>query len=100
MNFEGEIPQEHTNLRAAETWIKYLDAYHLCIFNVLAQNKKYDGTAWVIIPKGKNAVDYLINNYSYPQLYHIFINNLSMQYNIFNESSLNFRKPTFQRFSQ
>lgn len=63
MNFEGKITQEHTNLRAAETWIKFLDAHHICIFNALAQDKKYDGTAWVIIPKGKNAVEYLITNY-------------------------------------
>jgi hypothetical protein len=63
MSFEGKMSQEHTNLRAAETWIKYLDAYHLNIFNTLTQDKKYDGTAWVIIPKGKNAVEYLIANF-------------------------------------
>lgn len=62
MGFEGIMPQEHTNLRAAETWIKYLDAYHINIFNVLNQSKKYDGDAWVIIPKGDEAVNYLVNN--------------------------------------
>ena len=59
LNFEGYIPKEHTNLRAAETWIKYLDAYHINIFKLLESNQKYDGICWVIIPKGLKAVSFL-----------------------------------------
>lgn len=63
LGFEGNIPKDHTNLRAAETWIKYLDAYHLNIFSVLNSTKVYAGTAWIIIPKGKEAVNFLVSNY-------------------------------------
>ena len=63
MGFEGYIPDTHTNLRAAETWIKYLDAYHLNLFKVLKENNQYEGDCWLIIPKGNEAVDFLVKNY-------------------------------------
>lgn len=59
LGFEGKLTFNHTNLRAAETWIKFLDAYHLNIYNVLLGRMKYQGDAWVIIPKGKDAVERL-----------------------------------------
>ena len=62
LNFEGYIPENYTNLRAAETWIKYLNAYHLNLFKVLKEEKQYKGTCWVIIPKGHEAVSYLVQN--------------------------------------
>jgi len=62
LGLEGYIPNDYTNLRAAETWIKYLDAYHLNIFKVLKEEKQYDGICWLIIPKGHEAVNYLVQN--------------------------------------
>jgi len=63
IGFEGKVPDGYTNLRAAETWIKFLDLINLNIFNVLNENVFYGGKAWVIIPKGKDAVNYIINNF-------------------------------------
>lgn len=63
LGFEGNVPEDYTNLRAAETWIKYLDAYHLNIFKVLESNQSYDGTCWLIIPKGLKAVEMLMQHY-------------------------------------
>jgi hypothetical protein len=63
MDLEGRLPNSHTNLRAAETWIKYLDAHHLNIFKVLEEPKQYDGNCWVIIPKGAPAVNFLSKNF-------------------------------------
>tara|TARA_R110001583_G_scaffold90811_1_gene232812 strand:+ start:10119 stop:11087 length:969 start_codon:yes stop_codon:yes gene_type:complete len=63
LNFEGYIPKDHTNLRAAETWIKFLGAYHLNLFKTLNEDKKYtDSICWLIIPKGDEAVKYLTQN--------------------------------------
>jgi hypothetical protein len=62
LNLEGYIPENYTNLRAAETWIKYLDAFHLNLFKVLKEDKQYEGTCWLIIPKGQEAVNYLVQN--------------------------------------
>ena len=59
MGFVGKMPDRHTNLRAAETWIKFLDAHHLNIYHTLNNETKYQGDAWVIIPKGKDAVEHL-----------------------------------------
>ena len=62
MGFEGKMPITQTNMRAAETWIKWLDAYHINIFKALTEEKKYGGTCWLIIPKGKEAVSFLLQN--------------------------------------
>lgn len=59
LGFEGFIPESHTNLRALEVWIKYLEAYHLNIFNTLTSDTTYGGICWLVIPKGKEAVDTL-----------------------------------------
>jgi len=63
MGFEGKIPLNYTNMRAAETWIRYLDAYHFNIFKILSSEKKYGGICWLIIPKGKDAVSILLQNF-------------------------------------
>ena len=63
MGFNGKISSDYTNMRAAETWIKYLDANHLNIFEVLSKDEKYGGICWLIIPKGKEAVSFLLQNY-------------------------------------
>ena len=39
MDFEGKMPITQTNMRAAETWIKWLDAYHINIFKALTEEK-------------------------------------------------------------
>ena len=63
MGFRGKLDSSHTNMRAAETWIKYLDAYHLNIFDTLSSNDTYGGTCWLIIPKGEDAVYSLLQNF-------------------------------------
>ena len=63
LGFEGKVPKEHTNLRAAETWIKYLDSYHINLFKVLKEDKVYRGTCWLIIPKGLKAVHFLMQHH-------------------------------------
>jgi len=61
LGFEGFMPESHTNLRALEVWIKYLDAYHLNIFNTLASDTTYGGICWLVIPKGTKAVNMLFS---------------------------------------
>ena len=80
MGFEGYIPNTHTNLRAAETWIKYLNAYHLNLFKVLKENNQYEGDCWLIIPKGNEAVDFLVKNYL------DLVTNLKQKYSSHNRS--------------
>jgi hypothetical protein len=64
LSFEGYISEDYTNLRAAETWIKFLEAYHLNLFKTLSEDKKYtDSVCWLIIPKGDEAVKHLVQNY-------------------------------------
>lgn len=63
LGFEGKIPNNHTNLRALETWIKYLNATHLNIFKTLSNSDQYGGICWLVIPKGDEAVGFLIKHY-------------------------------------
>ena len=53
LNIKGKIPPNFNNLRALETWIKFLEADHLNIYEVLKEplDITYGGICWLVIPK-------------------------------------------------
>ena len=61
LGFRGKLPEQHTNLRALEVWIKFLDAYHLNLFETLANKDTYGGICWLVIPKGIPAIQQIVS---------------------------------------
>lgn len=59
MGFEGIFPNNYPHMRVLETQLLFLDAYHLPIYKILQEDKKYQGELLFNIGKGGFEKEYI-----------------------------------------
>lgn len=66
MGLEGKMPKDYPNMRVLESQMMAWDCHHVPLPKVLQEDKKYEGNAVVVLPKGnmeKEIIAWLVQNH-------------------------------------